>query len=466
MASLIRPPGSLGHERSQWTVIGLAALAAFGLSALAAAAGPVSVLAAVLLLAAAALVVNRPLLGAMAVYASFPVAYRPLPLGFLLLEVVVLATTGLVVLHRLVHGRTPLPWAPQMWWALFIVAAAVLATPSASNLQHAIRQDVLLVEGLLLALALPAACRSLQDLRKLIGVLLAVGVGVCAFGVITASSIKAEFGAAVVENRAQAIFDQPNDFANFAGVILMLAIGVSLGGRAKSTRRAAAVVIPICVGALALSLSRGSWIGTTFGSVLLLFVLPAARRAALRVALPSLIAVAVVIPLLPSTGPLEVVNQRLHTMLNPTSNPYDARPLIYQEAFREINQDPLTGQGPGNFPDSSRRTGSLTQHFGAVHAHDVLLTMAVEIGLPAVLLLIGMTIALGLLLLDAVRRLPDPKDRALVAGIGAALFFQVGQGIIDFNLRNHLLFILVWSLVGMLLVVRRARYQPEEERLP
>jgi putative inorganic carbon (HCO3(-)) transporter len=464
MASLIRPPRVVGSERSQRALIGLAALGAIGLSALAGAVGPVPVLAAVLCLTSGILVLHRPLLGAMAVYASFPVAYTAMPLGLLLLEVVVLAITGLVGLNRLVRGRTPLPWAPQMWWALLIIAAAVLATPSATNLRHAIRQDVLLVEGLLLALALPAACRSLRDLRRLIAVLLVVGAGLCAFGVVTASSIKADFGAAVVENRAQSIFDQPNDFANFAGVILMLAIGVSLGGRAKVTRCAAAIVIPICVAALALSLSRGSWIGTTIGSVFLLLVLPAARRAALRVTIPTLIAVATVIAILPSTGPLEVVGQRLHTILNPTSNPYDARPLIYQEAFREINEDPLTGQGPGNFPDSSRRTGSLTQHFGAEHAHDVLLTVAVEIGLPAALLVVGMTIAFGLLVLDAVHRLADPRDRAVVAGIGAALCFQVGQGIIDFNLRNHLLSMLVWSLVGMLLIVYRAR--SHEESLP
>jgi len=458
MASLTGSIRVLGREGPRSAVIGLglAVPVAVGLSVLAGKVGPVMALAVILGLAAAAAVLDRPLLAAIAIYLCFPIGFRTLPADLLAVEAVALLMTGLLVLHRLLQGRTPLPWAPHMWWALLILAAAVLATPSALNLRSAMRQDLLLVEGVLVALAVAAACGSLQDLRKLVAVLLMVGTGICAFGLTGASSMQAEFGGAVVENRAQGIFAQPNDFGNFTGVILLLAVGMSLAGRTRTVRLTAALAIPVAVVALGLSLSRGSWIGTALGIALLLVVLPAARRAAVRVGIPSLLVAASVIALLPPSGPVELVRQRLQTILHPTSNPYDARPLIYQEAFREIDQDPLSGQGPGNFPDSSRRTGSLTQHFGAVHAHSVLLTVAVELGLPAVLLLIGMTVALGMLALRAVRRLPDPRDRALVAGIAAALFFQVGQGAIDFNFRNPLLFLLVCSLVGMLLVARQA----------
>lgn len=444
--------------------LGLAAPVALGLSVLAGKVGPVETVAAILGLAAAAAVLVRPLLAAIAIYACLPVGLWTLPADLLAVEAVALLMTGLLVLRRLLRGSTPLPWAPQLWWALFIVAAAVLATPSARNLRSAVRQDLLLVEGLLVALAVAAACGSLLELRRLVGVLLVVGTGICAFGVTGLSSMHTQFGGAVVENRAQGIFAQPNDFGNFTGVILLLAVGMSLAARTRTMRLAAALAIPVAVVALALSLSRGSWIGTVLGIVLLLVMLPAARRAAVRVAIPTLLVAAAVIALLPPGGPLEVVGRRLQTVFHPTSNPYDARPLIYREAFREIDEDPLSGQGPGNFPDSSRRTGSLTQHFGAVHAHSVLLTVAVEIGLPAVLLVVGMTIALGVLALRAVRRSPDPRDRALVAGVGAALFFQVGQGTIDFNFRNPLLFLLVWSLIGMLLVAREALREPMTER--
>jgi hypothetical protein len=56
----------------------------------------------------------------------------------------------------------------------------------------------------------------------------------------------------VVENRAQGVFAQPNDFGTFTRVILLLAIGMSLAARTRTARLAAA---------LALSLSRGFLIG-------------------------------------------------------------------------------------------------------------------------------------------------------------------------------------------------------------
>src|SRR5207247_2066271 len=99
---------------------------------------------------------------------------------------------------------------------------------SAVSLSEAGKQDGLLAVGFVFSLAAAASIRSIPDMRRAVGVLLAVGAGLCAYGLQGASSLQSEFGGAVVNNRAQGVFAQPNDLGAFAAILLMVAIGASL----------------------------------------------------------------------------------------------------------------------------------------------------------------------------------------------------------------------------------------------
>ena len=81
-----------------------------------------------------------------------------------------------------------------------------------------------------------------------------------------------------------------------------------------------------------------------------------------------------------------------------------------------------------------------------------------ETGTPVVLLLVGFTLSVGVVALRAIRRLRDgerPRDAALVASLAAALMVVVGQGLVDFTLRNPIIIVVVWSLLGLLLAADR-----------
>jgi O-antigen ligase len=149
-----------------------------------------------------------------------------------------------------------------------------------------------------------------------------------------------------------------------------------------------------------------------------------------------------------------VVGERLSTLARP-ANPLDDRPAIYREAGRQIRDDPWTGQGPGNFPVASARAVSQARTVGAYHAHNVLLTVASETGIPAAILLVALTLMLGRTVVRASRNLADPRDRALIAGVGSGLFVHVGHGLFDFNLRQAVVLFVTASLVGVVLVARR-----------
>ncbi len=422
--------------------------------------GPAVMLAVPLGALLAAAILARPLVGLFVVYASFPIGFLPLPtdvIGLQAAELAVLLMIGAVVLHRLASGSQPLPWSPPMWWALLLLAWAAVATPGALDLPTALKQDAQLAGGILFALAVLAACRDLEDVRSALTGLMVVGSGVAVFSLSDTSSIRSEFGGALVEGRAQGVFPQPNDLGAFAAILLMVALGAALGARTRVARFVSVATAGLASLALIMSLSRGAWLGAALGGVLMLWLLPRARRVVVVLVVPVLVVLGSVIAVVdpPDAPQLRVVRERLTVFANPAENPYDQRLSIYREATSEIRAHPWTGTGPGGFPILAARSGSLTGVWGADHAHNVLLTVAAEAGIPAAALLIGLTVAIGLVVVRAARQLPDVKDRAIVVGVGCGMFVQVGQGLVDFNLRNPVVSILMWSLLGMVLVARR-----------
>jgi len=405
-------------------------------------------------------IVHRPWTGVALVFLTFPIGSIVLPAGSLdvkVVEAAVLLVAGLLALRRLASGSLPLPLPSPMWPALLVLVAALLATPGALDVGEAARFDTLLVIVLLMALLVPAACRSLDEARRPLAVLMAVGAGISGYAFHAVSGLQAFLGGAVVQNRAISVFSQPNDFGAFAASLFLVAIGMALGSRSRPARRVCALVAALAFGGLVLSLSRGSWLGAVAGLALLLALAPSARPALFRVGLPIVAAGALVFAVFLPSGPtdVQVVQQRLTTLAAPFHNPYDARPQIWREAVHEIEANPWTGVGPGNFLVASSRAGSFVQAAGAEHAHNTVLNVAAEEGIPAAGLLIAFGLVMGAIILRAAKRLPDTRDRALVAGVGAALFAQVGQGLVDFPLRDPVVAVLMASLVGVVLVAQR-----------
>jgi putative inorganic carbon (HCO3(-)) transporter len=432
-----------------------AALAALGIRYGAWVPGAVAVL---LVVAVAGLA--RPGWAVALVFAAIPIGAVPVgPLGVPMIQVAVLGCMALIVLTRVNAGMAPLPWPPVMWWAAAIVALAVLETPLAIDPDAAVRQVAQLVTGVLITLAIVAAARRIEDVRWLVGAVVLVGTAACLLALPGAGQLRPRYGGAVVENRAQGLFTEPNQLGSFSALVLFLACALWLGGRVRPVRAAGGLAALAALSALALSLSRGSWIGAATGAVVLLATLPAARRRLLLLAPVAVAAVLVPVVLQPDIPQLDVIGERLRTFSNPTASPWDDRPGIYREAWRQIQDRPLTGFGPGGFPVASSRAESDVRTIGAFHAHNVLLTVAAEAGTPAVLLLVGLTLSVGVTALRAIKRLRSqdrPREAAVVACLAAALMMVVGQGLVDFTLRNPIIIVLVWSVLGLLLAADRA----------
>jgi putative inorganic carbon (hco3(-)) transporter len=395
-----------------------------------------------------------PRWGVIAVFATFPIGSVTTPLGGLaLVELTLMGVTTVVALSRLGSGRAPLPWPSQMWWVLALVAWTLIALPSALDQSLALKQIAALIGASLFALVVVAACRDMRDVRIILIAFVVVAALIAAGALLQGGDFRSTFGGSRVQGRAVSSFDHSNQLGSLSAMSVLITVGLLAGARSARGRIFGTFALIILVAGQALTLSRGAWIGTVVGLTFLAIILPHARRALIALAVPFA-AVALIIGLVaPGSTQIQVIGQRFESLT--VRSPYDDRSAIWEEAFREIVEDPVTGQGPGNFPVASLTAGSGANTVFAYHAHNILLTWAAESGIPAALLIIGFALSLTVAMIGTTKRRgtspSEISERATMAGMGAALVALIAQGTVDFTLRNAVILYAVWGVIGCLL---------------
>jgi O-antigen ligase len=430
-------------------VIVCAALAGLTVGKICTTLGPVAAIGVVAVLIFGVWALNRPVVAAALVPLTLPFGQVVLPGGILqVAQFSMLLVVGLVILHRLAAGTRPLPWPPGTGWLVTLVIWILLAVPGASNVGIASRQAAELLIGALFVVALVGTCRHLVDVRRIVGLMLVGGLAVCLTAVPQLSSVRGSAGGAVVAGTT-GIFSEHNQLGGFAAPVLMMSLGLFLGARNRWSRVGAAVTGAVALVVVALALSRGAYLGVALGSVFMLAVLPQARRALQVAILPLLCSAALLIAVAARSPQVSLVIERLQSFTAPSQNPYDARPQIWAEALRQIQAHPWTGVGPGNFPVVAMQAASGVKYTQPDHAHNVLLTMAAEAGLPAVAIMVLLGLVWTRLLFRAIRSFPDRHDSAVLGGLCASVAAFVGQGLVDFTLRSPILLLLLCTCVGL-----------------
>ncbi len=259
-----------------------------------------------------------------------------------------------------------------------------------------------------------------------------------------------------MKGRLQGAFDHPNQLGALAAMAAPVAAGFLFGGRTRRTRTLAGVALGLILAALALSLARGAWLGAGAAALFMLITLREARRTLLLIGLPVVLVFVGLWSYFPKNESVQVVTQRAEAFT--TLSPYDDRDSIWREARREIQEDPWTGQGPGNFIISSARAGSEASTVAAFHAHNLFLNWAAESGLPAAAIILLFAFALvnaGRVASRLSLARGDPADRAIVIGVGGALLTVFFQGFVDYTLGNSVVHIALWGMIGAMLLASR-----------
>ena len=413
-------------------------------------------------LLAIAIMIN-PLIAILTVIATFPigsVAQSVGPLRIQAVEVAVFVAAIVVVLRRLAVGRIPLPFAAPLGWAIALFLWTLISVYSAIDHTLALKVLFSLLGGIVCATVVLAGCRDMHDLRILLGGFIASGV---AIAIITFSEtrglgqVSTEFGGSeIISGRLEGAFDSPNQLGSLCALMVPVATGLVFGARTLRWRVISGLCLIVLLATLMLSLSRGAWIGAAIALLFMLVKLPQARRLLLILAVPMIIVGFFVWSLTGTKTDVKIVGERARAIT--VLSPYDDRRVIYREAYREIRENPLLGVGPGGFPVASTRVVSESATLSYSHAHNLYLNWAAEVGLPSVIIIFGFGISLamaGMIAGRGARVRGDPRDRAIVIGIGAALLTVPVQGFFDYVIPNPVVYTAMWTLIGALLVARR-----------
>ncbi|GAB2451819.1 hypothetical protein GCM10027062_35800 [Nocardioides hungaricus] len=385
----------------------------------------------------------RPHLAVLAAVLVLPVGY--VAAGPVELVQAVSALAALAVLAPAaarLDWRLP-PWPVALPLAAFAVVAG-LATSRATDLDLAFRLDVQLLLLLLLVLTATTALRTPEQVHGAVLALVVAGGLASLPAILGSGPTESYYGGGVITGRAQGIFAQPNELGLFSAVLLVVAVGVGLCTTTTRTRLVCLASGGLLLAALALSLSRGAWLGGVAGLTALAVLVPQTRRALAWLAVGVAAAGAVLAAA--GVGPLAEVAARIASVTGSTSNPYDQRPLIWAEAARLYAEAPVLGHGPGGFAAAAASDAlRLGAFLDVEHAHQLLLNVAVEFGTAGLLALLGLMV--GVLVL--VRR-GRAAGSWLPGVLAAALVAVVGHGMVDYPLRNPTVATTVWLVLALL----------------
>lgn len=418
-------------------------------------AGPAVPLLAFAGLAAAGVAATRPLLVALAGVAAIPADSLGLALGSAGLSPAeaLFALAGIGWLVRCaVERRWPAPGTRLDHPALLLLLAIVPGLLLVDD--RAVVGRVLMMWTLFAAVgALVAARGDVRTVRWVLGLLAAAGAVSAAVAIVQGGGQLGELQGDIATGRAAGAFSDPNVFAGLLALALPGALVLAAEKRGAAPARAMSLLAAtLVVAGLAMTLSRGGMLAATAGAGVLL-LLPRIRVVALGSAL--VLAALVVFGANPTAGVRQVdtVFERVVSIRSASESATDQRAALYRVTPQIFGDHPLAGVGANHFSEIAPRYGLIdpTTGFTFDHPHNVLLTIAVELGVLGLLALLWLTVALARTLWRACRG----PERALAVAVTAALATVAVQGAVDFTLRSNVLAATVAVLAGCAAVLNR-----------
>ncbi|MEZ5284368.1 MAG: O-antigen ligase family protein [Vicinamibacterales bacterium] len=327
--------------------------------------------------------------------------------------------------------------APAFFWPLAAYAALTLLSAGFSA-DPAI--SVVDCKQLFLLLLIPIVYDFARGERAdtVLSVIISVGAASAFIGIV-------QYGVLNYDNLGRRTQGTLSHWMTYSGT-LMLVICASVARLLYGSRERlwAALVLPALLVSLALTLTRGAWIGAAAGTAVL-FVIKDVRLTAL---IPLAAAVVLVV------APQELTDRvnSIGDMNDPTTRD---RVAMLQAGVAMVRDHPLTGVGPDMvgplYPDY--RTAAAVQAHNP-HLHNVPMQVAAERGLPA---LAAWTAFVGAALwgLWRLRRYSGVRPLA-AAGLGA-MVAMLAAGMSEYNFGDSEFLMLLLVLVTLPFAAARDR---------
>ena len=248
----------------------------------------------------------------------------------------------------------------------------------------------------------------------------------------------------MIEPRLAGTFKMPNDLGAYLVIVLPMAIGYFVTSWRGAQNWKYITVLGICLctmGAnLALTLTRAAWIG----------VFVATLYIAIYFQRKLLWGLLVLVLLSPFLMP-QAVKDRFEVMRQRPSGFMSERPLWWKTSAQLIAQYPITGIGLGRFRHEYQLHAPAGAHHKPYHAHNIYLHIAVEQGIPSLILFLGI-LFLIFRQLFSLRKRDDFWCSGLFIGGSGFLISALVYGLADQILHQRPLLIF-WFLVGLVFYV-------------
>jgi O-antigen ligase len=278
------------------------------------------------------------------------------------------------------------------------------------------------------------------------------------------------------DQRASGFYGHYTTYAEALQLIASLALGLLFALRRKWSRSGAllAAAFSCMCGALMLTVTRASWLGLLLSAFVIVLV-GASRRRTL------LVAAAVALPLVVA-GLLVLQQKRQVGFIDPKEGSTAWRLMVYRESLELLTREPrhmLVGVGMDSIKRHYREWGLFDKgRQNWSHLHSTPLQIAVERGLPALLVWLSILFLYARMLWRLARHSERPGEengrgieqandhwieRGLALGALGGLTGFVASGMVHYNLGDSEVVMIFYFLLGLALASERLGRQGAQE---
>jgi hypothetical protein len=252
----------------------------------------------------------------------------------------------------------------------------------------------------------------------------------------------------IVTDRATGSFESPVLLAIFVTICVPLQLVFALRARSSIARLAGWLGAAVSISALSLALTRGAFVALAIAGIWLVVVWRPARTMAL------VLAIVLTGLLLTKFNPLssllntDLVVERIATVTSPETQTVEERLRIWRKT-PQIFEDHLPfGIGAENLPQHAGAYGLLFPAGAPNNAHDTVLVIATEFGIPGLITLAWLGAAL-MRTLKRARAIRLEPERSLAIAISASFLALAVDALTDYSYGDNAFFLVVILLAAI-----------------
>ena len=270
----------------------------------------------------------------------------------------------------------------------------------------------------------------------------------------------------MIEQRLTGTFKMPNDLGAYLALGLPFVIGYFMAGWRKYPKRRIPIWATLVLGVvviimsvnLVLTLTRAAWVSVivAIGCLGVYFIVNALRKleGVDRLWKRVLLGFTIIILIFSTSLFLmpQHIKARFQTMIEHPVGFMGERPQWWQTSLELVRKYPLTGIGLGRFRYEYQHNGPPEQYNVPYHAHNIYFHIAVEHGIPSLMLFLWMVVIICRQIF-VIRQASGFWGMGTFIGASGFLISALVYGLAD-NILHQRTVLLFWFIIGIIFYIQ------------